>query len=123
MSYTAENWRSAITKLLQMTSGNQIKWEVGNLFIGDSWTHVDQSLMAKSNNKIYVISKTRSKYFLDEEEFVWEGGFNFSIFESDGYGEYKKIATSPSLNSLSDLYDAAENNLAFNRNALGDLLG
>lgn len=123
MSYTNDNWRLAITRLLEMTSRNEIKWEPSDLYHGDAWTTVDSSLSAKHDGKAYVISKTRSRYFLDENEFVWQGGFNFSIFATRGFETYEQIATAPALNSLGALYDAAENNLAFNRNALGGLLG
>lgn len=122
MTYTNEAWRLAITKLLEMTSRNEIKWESSRLYEGDAWTSVDSSFQASQDNKAYVISKTRSRYYLDETEFVWQGGFNFSIFEDDGFKNFEHIATAPAINSLNALYDAAEGNSAFNRNALGGLL-
>lgn len=123
MSYTNQSWRMAITKLLEMTSKNEIKWEISDLYGGDAWTTVDGSFSASQADKVYVISKTRSRYYIDENEFVWQGGYNFSIFENKGFHGYEHIATAPSMNSLNALYDAAEGNLAFNRNALGGLLG
>lgn len=123
MSYTSEQWRSAITNLLKMTSMNQIRWAPTQLETGDAWTTIDRSLMSETDDKAYVISQTRSKHFIDEEEYVWQGGFAFSIYEKTGYFDYQKIATAPTLSSLGSLFEAAENNLAFNRNALGGLLG
>src|SRR4051812_5692969 len=123
MSYTNDQWRSAITKLLSLTSKNEVRWTLTALFEGDAWTIVDRSLMAQIDDKAYVISQTRTKYFFDEEQYSWSGGFNFSIFIDTGFNGYEKIATAPQLSSLSGLFEAAENNLAFNRNALGGLLG
>lgn len=122
MSYTNEQWRNAITKLLTMTSNNEIRWEPSDLYKGDSWILVDSSLMAELGDKAYVISQTRTKHFLDEEQYAWSGGFVFSIYVNSGFQVYQKIATSPVLSSLSGLFEAAENNMAFNRKALDDLL-
>jgi hypothetical protein len=122
MSYTSEQWRVAITRLLALTAKNELKWEPSSLYQGDAWTLVDSSFQAENNGKAYVVSKTRSRHYLDESEFVWEGGFNLSIYQDQVFSGFQHIATAPSLSSLSDLYDAAESNLAFNRNALGDLL-
>lgn len=122
MSYTIENWRKAITKLLELTSTNEIRWEPSDLYPGDAWITVDASLGTKYKDKTYVVSQTRSRHYLDETDFVWQGGFNLSIYEKDGLHGYNQIATSPSITSLVALFEAAEGNLAFNRNALGDLL-
>lgn len=122
MSYTTENWRKAITKLLELTSKGTIHWEPSELYKGDSWSIVDSSFQAKLNDKTYVVSKTRSRHFLDETEFVWAGGFNLSVFEEHGFQGQVQIAIAPEISSAGALFDAAEANMAFNRNALGDLL-
>lgn len=123
MSYTNEQWRSAITNLLKMTSMNQIRWETTNLESGDAWTTIDRSLKSEVDDKAYVVSQTRTKYYYDEDEYSWRGGFIFSVFEKTGYNEYEKIATAPDISAIGNLFEAAENNMAFNRNALGGLLG
>jgi hypothetical protein len=122
MSYTSEQWRLAITRLLALTAKNELKWEPSSLYEGDAWTTVDSSFQAEHNGKAYVVSKTRRRHYVDESEFFWEGDFNLSIYQEQTFDGFQHIATAPSLSSLSDLYDAAEGNLAFNRNALGDLL-
>ncbi|MBJ7378117.1 hypothetical protein [Sphingobium sp.] len=123
MSYSNDQWRSAITNLLKMTSKNEIQWESTQIEIGDAWITVDRSLKAEIKNRIYVISQIRTRYYHDEEEFSWRGGFIFSIFEQKGYGDFEKIAAAPEMNSLGSLFEAAEGNMAFNRNALGGLIG
>lgn len=123
MSYTNEQWRSAITNLLKMTSKNEVLWEPSRIENGDPWTNIDRSFMSKMDKKAYVISQTRTKSFHDEDEYSWLGGFQFSIYEKVGYDDYLKIATAPELSSLGSLFEAAANNMAFNRDALGGLLG
>lgn len=122
MSYTNEQWRSAITKLLTMTSKNDIKWGPSDLYQGDAWTVVDSSLAAEVGNKAYVISQTRTRYYIDEEQYTWTGNLIFSIYLNIGFDGYERIATAPALSSLNGLLEAAENNMAFNRKALDDLL-
>jgi hypothetical protein len=122
MSYSNEQWRIAIINLLKKTSSNAIQWEPSHLFEGDAWTVVDASLMTVFDGKAYVISQTRTKYYYDEDQYSWSGGFIFSIYEDVGFDSYRKIATAPQLSSLSALFEAAESNMAFNKNALDGLL-
>ena len=105
-----------------LTSANEIQWAQSDLYNGDAWTSVDRSLMAEIGDKAYVISQTRTKHYYDEEAFSWNGGFDFSIFENTGFRVYQKIATAPQMTSLNGLFEAAENNMAFNKNALDGLL-
>ncbi|HEX8584350.1 MAG TPA: hypothetical protein VF680_08065 [Allosphingosinicella sp.] len=104
-----------------MTAKNELKWGPSSLYEGDAWTTVDSSFQAENNGKAYVVSRTRRRHYVDEAEFFWEGDFNLSIYQ-EKFDGFQHIATAPSLSSLSDLYDAAEANLAYNHNALGDLL-
>lgn len=123
MSYTNDQWRSAITKLLKMTSNNKIRWETTTLESGDAWTTVDRSFKSSIEDKIYVVSQIRTKYYHDEDTFSWQGGFSFSIYERIGFDEYEKIATAPSMSAVASLFQAAESNMSFNRDALSGLLG
>lgn len=122
MSYTSESWRKAITRLLELTSKNEVSWDLSDLYKGDSWTIVDISYMTKMKDKTYVISKTRSRHFLDETEYVWSLGFAFSVFEYRGLQGPVQIAVAPEMVSANALFAAAEANVAFNSDALGDLL-
>ncbi|KYC34459.1 hypothetical protein WA1_51755 [Scytonema hofmannii PCC 7110] len=122
MSYTSEHWRKAVTKLLELTSNNSIKWEPSQLFVPDAWTIVDNSYMSTIKEKTYVVSETRKRHYLDEDEYVWHGYHVLSIYEKKGYQNYTKLAISPEMSSISSLFDAAQANYAFNSNALGGLL-
>lgn len=122
MGYSISQWRKAIVKLLELTSENSISWETSNIYQGDAWTLVDDSMMATMNEKIYTISKTRSKHYLDEDQFVWSLEYNFSIFIGNKYSGYHMIASAPDTVSLETLYEKAQANRAFNQDALGDLL-
>ncbi len=121
MSYTSKDWRIAITNLLQKTSKGEVSWEVSELFAGDVWTDVDRSFQCTINDKIYVVSETRSKYYIDEDEFVWNGGYDFSVYKKSFDNE--KLTSAPKeLSILANLFDAAEKSYAFSSNVLGDLL-
>ncbi|MBU2889146.1 hypothetical protein [Celeribacter halophilus] len=125
MSYSSEQWRAAISKLLKLTSLQKISWSPTDLFKGDAWTEVDRSFKADLNDKSFVVSATRTKYYFDEDEWVWNGGFDLSIFENIATGqenECSKIASSPDMSLISNLFTAAESNYAFARGALNDLL-
>lgn len=122
MSYSNDQWRNAVTMLLKLTSKNEIQWEHSDLYKGDAWNYVDESYKAEFREKAYVVSQTKSRYYLDEEEFVWNSGFHLAVYEIKPFEKYEKIATAPEISSLSALFDAAEKSMAFNRNALGDLL-
>lgn len=121
MSYTPDQWRSAISKLLKLTSKQEISWSPTNIFEGDAWTQVDRSFVARLNEKSYVVSATRSKHFLDEDEWFWEGKFDLSIFER-GVAGFERIASSPDTSLISNLFLAAEADYAFRRGALDGLI-
>lgn len=123
MSYTNDQWRLAVTNLLKKTSKNELRWELSQFNDVDAWTTVDRSLQASLDDKLYVVHQVRTKHYLDEDVFSWQGGFAFSIYEEVGPNQYEKIATAPELSSLVSLFEAAENNMAFNRDALDGLLG
>ncbi|ATG44806.1 hypothetical protein PhaeoP18_02884 [Phaeobacter piscinae] len=121
MNYTSSDWRLAVTNLLKKTSKGEVTWNTSDLFKGDAWTFVDRSFQCGIGDKTYVVSETRTKYFLDEEEFIWDGGFDFSVFE--GLMEPQRLASAPKdLSIIKNLFKAAEDSFAFKSNALGDLL-
>lgn len=122
MSYTNDQWRAAVTKLLTMTSKNDISWDRTKIYDGDAWTVVDGALSTQIGDKLYIIAQTRTKYYFDEDAFNWNLGYDFLIYQDKGFDEYERIAKAPELSSLSGLYEAAENSLAFSRNALGGLI-
>ncbi|WP_147335594.1 hypothetical protein [Pseudotabrizicola alkalilacus] len=121
MSYTSDQWRSAVFKLLKLTSKQEINWSPSTIFQGDAWTLVDRSFQATFQDKTYVVSATRTKYFIDEEEWIWSGGFDLSIFEKVS-GSYERITSSPEISLVSNLFSAAEASYAFKRGALSGLI-
>ncbi len=121
MSYTAEQWRTAVTNLLKMTSKGELSWERSDLFQGDAWIEVTSSFEAVFKGKLYVISSTKSRHYIDEFEYYWVGGYDLSIFEV-GFNN-TLIASAPrDLSILRSLFEAAEKSFAFARKALDDLL-
>lgn len=122
MSYSTEDWRKAVTKLLKLTSQNELHWESTDIYESDGWSIVEQSFMAKHKDKAYVISILKKRHYLDEYEYILVPDYKLSIYLVKPFDEYERIATAPELSSLSSLFEAAENNMAFNVKALGDLL-
>lgn len=121
MSYTSQDWRVAITNLLKKTSNEEITWQLSELFKGDAWTEVDRSFECLIGDKYYVVSQTKRKHFIDEEEFFWEQGYNFSVFKHSF--DVDLIASAPEeLSIIRNLFDAAGKSYAFESDALGDLL-
>lgn len=122
MSYSTEDWRKAVTKLLKLTSQNELQWESTDIYESDGWSIVDQSFMAKLKGKAYVISALKKRHYLDEYEYILVPDYKLSIYLVKPFDEHERIATAPDLSSLSSLFEAAENNMAFNVKALDDLL-
>lgn len=121
MSYSNADWRMAITNLIKLTSKGEIKWDRSHLYTGDAWTDVQRSFESKINDKVYVVSSTKSKSWVDEDEFVWSQGYDFSVF--DGGFDKLIIGSAPSdLNIIKSLFDVAEQSFAFERKALDGLL-
>jgi hypothetical protein len=122
MTYSADDWRVAITTLLKKTSRKEIKWELSDIFRSDVWSIVDRSFASSIGEKTYTVSSTRRKQYIDEEEYVWEHGFDFSIYIKE-YQEYIRIASAPdSLNVIETLFNAVDANFAYDQGALKDLL-
>jgi len=122
MSYTSEDWRNAIANLIQRTSKKSVSWTTSELFKGDAWTEVDRSFECAVNDKLFVVSETRRKHYLDEDVFVWNGGYDFSVFTGDKY-DVALLASAPNdLHIIGNLFGAAAANFAHNSNVLGDLL-
>ena len=123
MSYSNTDWRAAITKLLQQTSKKQISWDASDMKQIDAWTEVDRSLETTINNKVYVVCQTRTKYFHNEEDWSWVGGFYFGVFIKNFDG-YELLASAPEdLSATASLWSAAESSYAYESDALKDLLG
>ncbi|MBU2956795.1 hypothetical protein Q4511_16225 [Paracoccus sp. 1_MG-2023] len=122
MSYSNEQWRKAITKLLELTSNNKISWEPTDLYSGDVWSAVENSYVAKKDDKAYVVSEVNRKKYVDEEEFYWASEYVFHVYEKNSFRGYLKIATAPDISSVSSLFDAAQANHAYTSNALGGLI-
>ncbi len=122
MSYSNQDWRTAITKLLKQTSKKDVNWEAGELKRIDAWTEVDRSFETTINGKTFVVSQTRSKYYHDEEDWSWAGGLHFGVYKKSFDG-YELVAAAPEgLSVVSSLYSAAESSYAYASEALKDLL-
>lgn len=123
MAYTKTQWISAVTKLIERTSKGKVKWELTNEYVEDGTTVVDRAFEAKTKENRYVIKAVRLKNYIDEDEFYWEYSHSFEIYRYVIGGNYKLIATAPSLQIVTTLYLMAEANYAVQQGALDELLG
>ncbi|MFC6639359.1 hypothetical protein GV827_11200 [Sulfitobacter sp. JBTF-M27] len=122
MSYSPDDWRKAITSLIKKTSKNEITWELSDLFKADAWTEVDRSYQCPIKDKKYVVSETRGRHYVDDDEFYWTNGNDFSIFSSENFEEVRLASAPSDMHVIGSLFSAAEANYIFNKNVLGDLL-
>lgn len=122
MSYNETDWVRAITKLVELTSKQEISWDIFKDYEEDAWTTVDRAYMAPLNDKFYVVKSSRYKNFIDEDEWFWASKFEFEVYSRENYSDYMKIASAPDLSVISTLYSVVESNFAFKQDALKGLL-
>lgn len=121
MSYTTDQWRKAIANLIKKTSKKEVEWQAGDEYDVDVWTEVDRSLSCVLGDFVYVVSQTRRKHYLDEDVWVWDAGYHFSVRKADSDRTF--IASAPQdLSAIGDLFHIAEQSYAFSEGALGGLL-
>lgn len=125
MTYSEDDWRKAISKLIQLSKEGEVSWFIEEPFHLDAWTEVDRAFGCCIDDKKYVVSATRKRHYIDEEEFFWVNGASFCVYAKTGYSEvYSFVAEAPRDMSIIDsLYTAAADNYAYKQNALGSLLG
>ncbi|MFS8053477.1 hypothetical protein QD357_11620 [Rhizobium sp. BR 317] len=122
MSYNETDWVKAITKLIELTSKQEISWDIFSEYEEDPWTTVHRAYASPLNGKYYVIKSSRYRHYTDEDEWFWASKFEFEVYNKENYSDYVKIATAPDLSVISTLFSVVESNFAFRQNALKGLL-
>lgn len=122
MSYDANDWVKAVTKLIELTSKQEITWNIFEGYADDPWTTVDRAYFSSLNEKFYVVKSSRYKNYIDEDEWFWAGKFEFEVYNREGFSDYVRIGAAPELSVISTLFSVVENNFAFQQNALKGLL-
>ncbi len=122
MSYNETDWVRAITKLVELTSKQEISWDIFTEYEADAWTTVDRAYMAPLNDRYYVVKSSRFKKYVDEDEWFWAIKFEFEVYTQEIHSDYVKIASAPDLSVISTLYSVVESNFAFKQDALKGLL-
>ncbi|MER8565360.1 hypothetical protein NKH85_08675 [Mesorhizobium sp. M0924] len=123
MSYDNDDWIKAITKLIELTSKEEVSWNLTEEYEEDVWTEVDRAYVATLKDFRYVVKSTRKKDYVDESEWYWTSGFSFEIYKRGHDLGFVRIASAPDLNIVSNLYSVVEDNFAYREGALKDLLG
>ncbi len=121
MSYNEYDWVRAVTKLVELTSKQEINWDIFTDFEQDAWTTVDRAYMAPFMDKYYVVKSSRYRHYTDEDEWYWANKFEFEVYNLSS-SKYIRIASAPQLPVISTLYSVVESNFAFKQDALKGLL-
>ncbi|CAN7696236.1 hypothetical protein [Pararhizobium sp. LjRoot238] len=122
MAYSNEDWMKAITKLIELTSKQEAVWDITSSYDNDPWTEVDRAYETNLNGLRYVVKSSRYRSYLDEDEWYWANKFEFEIYKLTNDHTPIRIAKSPDLNVISNLYAIAEDSYAYKENALKGLL-
>lgn len=122
MAYSQNDWIKAITRLIELTSKQEILWNVSSDYENDAWTEVDRAFDALHAGLRYVVKLSRYKNYIDEDDWYWSNKFEFEIYKSDSNKLSIRIAKAPDLSIVASLYEVVEDNYAYNENALGGLL-
>jgi len=123
MSYTENDWVRAITKLIELTSKQEVSWDIFSDYEDDPWTTVDRAYVALFGDKHYAVKSSRYKHYFDEEDWTWSSKFEFEVYNRANYSDYVKIASAPELSVIATLFSVVESNFAFKQDALKGLLG
>ena len=119
--YSSSDWRKALTKLLELTSLSEIKWEPSDISASEEHRQVVGAFEVKYSERTFVITQLKYQSYLDETEWFWETEYDLGIYEP-AFSGMRRIATAPNILTLSSLYSAAEDSYAYSKNALAGLL-
>lgn len=122
MAYSNEDWLKAITKLIELTSKQEAVWDLASAYDKDAWTEVDRAYETSLNDLRYVVKSSRYRNYIDEDEWYWVNRFEFEIYKMSANAALIRIAKSPELNVIANLYEIAEDSYAYRENALKGLL-
>lgn len=121
MAYESEDWIKAITRLIELTSKEEISWEVTDDYEQDVWTEVDKAYRTEVKSTIYIVRSIRRKRYIDEDDWYWASDVDLEVYRMLD-DKMVKIATAPELNVLHNLYSIAEGSFAYSQGALNALL-
>lgn len=122
MAYSNQDWVKAITKLIELTSKQEVVWDLSTQYESDPWTEVDRAYDASLNGVRYVVKSSRFRNYTDEDEWYWANKFEFEIYKLTVSEAYVRIAKAPDLTTISNLYAMVEDNYAYKEGALNGLL-
>ena len=122
MAYSEGDWSRAITKLIELTSKQEVSWDLSSLYDQDPWTEVDRAYESLLNGMRYVVKSSRYRNYTDEDSWYWANKFEFEIYKINSTQEYIRIAKAPDLMMIGSLYGIVEDNYAYKENALAGLL-
>lgn len=119
--YNDRDWTKAIANLIRLTVEKKLIWE--HVPSQNSARHSERLFTATKGDKTYAVSTFNIQVWEDVDEWHWETGYSFEIWKYTPVNPMQyKIATSPNLSSIANLFRTVENQVAVNEDALGFLL-
>lgn len=123
MTYTTNDWIKAVSTLLRLTVEGNVKWQPHHIGSEDLPNPADRPgrafYAAYKARKYRLFSFQRREYDGEYDQFYFVQSYGLDIF--DVFGN-ELLARSIDLRALADLFEAVEQQLAFAKGALNDLL-
>lgn len=125
MVYTQNDWIKAISKLTELTSKEQIKWDLTRQYDDISNEKVDKAYEAKHQKNRYVIKQTQRQEWYDSapEDFAWNGPYySLEIYQHTSPVREELVTIAPSIPIVRELFNKVQSVHAYRLGVLNDLL-
>ncbi|WP_192257533.1 hypothetical protein [Mesorhizobium silamurunense] len=121
--YSDREWVKAISKLTRLTIERKVVWELIDDYPLSDTRRLDRAFRTTQEGKTYIVFSFEQQLWTDEETYVWDDRYGFDIWQASVINtmEYR-IASSPSVAAINNLFKSVEGQFAQDQNALGFLL-
>ncbi|WP_104839823.1 hypothetical protein [Sinorhizobium fredii] len=125
MVYTQHDWIRAVSKLTELTSKQQIKWDLTHEYDDVSNEKVDKAYEAKHQKNRYVVKQVQRQewYDAEPEDFVWNGPYySLEIYQRISPIREDLVTTAPSIPIVRELFNKVQSLHVYQLGVLDDLL-
>ncbi|WDZ76875.1 hypothetical protein PWG15_20205 [Ensifer adhaerens] len=125
MVYTQHDWIRAVSKLTELTSKQQIKWELAHEYDDVNNEKVDRAYEAKHQKNRYVLKQVQRQEWYDEEpnDYIWNGPYySLEIYQHTTPIREDLVTTAPSMPIVRELFNKVQSLHVYQLGVLDDLL-
>ncbi|NEH59873.1 hypothetical protein GR198_29590 [Rhizobium leguminosarum] len=125
MVYTQHDWIRAVSKLTELTSKQQIKWDVAQQYEDVSNEKVDKAYEAKHQKNRYVLKQVQRQEWYDSgpEDYAWSGPYYaLEIYQHVNPFQEDLVTTAPSIQIVRELFNKVQSLHIYRLGVLDDLL-